>query len=107
MKTECTGHTEPATHLTTRLRRDAERSAVVFGYIDGLDELLAYLKEVLARSVYADRFADWSMPTDGIVRLERLTSFEGYIGHLVKRSYPLDIEPFRQLFAGELLQADA
>ena len=61
-------------------------------------------KEVLTRTIDADGFSDGCMPTDGIVRLERLAALEGDIRHLVKGSHTTDIKPFRQLLAGELLQ---
>ena len=61
-------------------------------------------KEVLTRTILTDGFSDGCMPTDGIVRFERLTTFEGDIRHLLKATHATHIKPFRQLFAGELLQ---
>ena len=107
METECSGHTEPAAHLTARLGGYTECSAVILGDIDCFHKLSAGIKEVFTRTIGADGFADGRMATDGISCLERLTALERDIRHLIYRPHTAHVEPVRQLFAGELLQANA
>ena len=107
MKTECAGHAELTSHLTPCLRGHAERRSVLFGNIYRFDELFAYLKQVFPCTVRTDGLFDRGMPTDGIVRLEGFAPFEGDIRHLFKGCDTTDVEPLRELFPRELLQAAA
>ena len=63
-------------------------------------------EEVFAGAIDADGFTDGRMTTDDIVGPKSFASLEADVGHLIKRADTTDIEPFGQLLACELGQAD-
>ena len=107
VETESTCHTETAAHLAAHLGGDTQRGPVAIGDIDRFDILVVDLEKEFLGAVCGLGVCYGGMATDDVLRFERFTPTERDVGHLIKGSGTANIEPFGELLARKLLQADA
>ena len=96
------GHAETASHLAARLRRHAERgalvAAVVVGDIDAFHHFPAgHLEQVLRRAVLAARLSRRRFAPYGVELREFLAVLLRQVGHRLYAGDVLFIEPLRYL----------